>query len=63
MTKRLQYLSYERLREPGLFILEERKLRVVLAGVCTYVKGGIKKRDLGFSQNWPVTEQETRGTN
>jgi len=46
-----------------MFILEERKLSGILAGVYKYMKGRIKKRELGFSQSCPVTGQETKGTN
>jgi len=44
MMKGLKHLSYEEgLREPGLFILEERNFKVNLINAYKYLKGGCKE--------------------
>ena len=64
MVKGLEHLSYkEKLRELGLFSLENGRLkRGILSVHINILWGEVKKTELDFSQSCPVTEQDMMGT-
>jgi len=64
MIKGMEHLSYqERLRQLGLFSLEQRRLREI-SSMCTNIcREGAKKIQPGSFQWCPVTGKEVMGTN
>jgi len=58
MIRELKHLSYQdRLRELGLFSLEQRRLRGDLRAAFPYLKGATGKMERGFSQGCVVIGQ------
>ncbi|PKU42534.1 hypothetical protein llap_7157 [Limosa lapponica baueri] len=63
MIKGQEHLSYEeRLRDLGLFSLEERRLRGDLINAYKFLKAGVKRIGPDSSQWCPVTGQGATGT-
>jgi len=64
MIKGFEHLTLEeRLRELGLFSVEQRRLRRILAKCINSWWEGVKKMESDSSQPCPATEQKAMGTN
>lgn len=63
MITGLEHLSYkEGLRELGLFITRQRRLREGFINVCKYLVEDVKKMETDSSHRCLVTGQEAMGT-